>query len=390
MERTKEGSTTSAQAMTPAATSLIVCSLEEWGTVRRRMRIMVDELVEADPGLQVLYVGPAVDVPHAVVHGGRSDVWGHRTEQVHPRIRVLRPYKWLPRVIGPFADRSLGRQVQAASDRIGLVDPLLWINDASYAQFAVASGRPVLYDVTDDWLLAPLAPRQRRRLEEDDALLVARSDAVVVCSPDLARTRGKHRSVDLIPNGVDVDLFRTPQARPADLHPGPVAVYVGTLHEERIDVPLILELAASRPDLRIVLIGPSSLSTEHEAALRSVGQIQLMGPRPYHLVPAYLQHADVVIVPHVVSPFTESLDPIKAYECAAAGRPTVATPVAGFRELGPPIVVADAASFSGAVSALLAAEPNEPAAPGAHVASWHDRAQAMSDVMTRIRTQGAR
>ena len=53
-------------------------------------------------------------------------------------------------------------------------------------------------------------------------------------------------------------------------------------------------------------------------------------------MPGYLQHADVVIVPHVVSPFTESLDPIKAYECLAVGRPTVATPVPGFRELGDP------------------------------------------------------
>ena len=43
-----------------------------------------------------------------------------------------------------------------------------------------------------------------------------------------------------------------------------------------------------------------------------------------------------MIVPHLVNPFTESLDPIKAYECLAAGRPTVATPVAGFRDLGAP------------------------------------------------------
>ena len=85
------------------------------------------------------------------------------------------------------------------------------------------------------------------------------SGAVVVCSPDLARTRGRRRSVDLIPNGVDVDLFRTPQARPADLPPSPVAVYVGTLHEERIDVPLLVSLAEARPDVAIAVVGPDSL-----------------------------------------------------------------------------------------------------------------------------------
>ena len=366
-----------------AGRSVVVCSLEEWGTVRRRLRIMVDQLAALDPGIRLLYVAPPVDVPHALAHGDRPGAAGGRLEQVHPRIHVLRPRKWLPRVAGPWADRSLGHQVERAARRLGLVDPLLWVNDAAYARFAVESGHPVLYDVTDDWLLAPRPERQRRRLAADDALLVARADAVVVCSPDLARTRGRSREVDLIPNGVDVELFRTPQARPADLGPGPVAVYVGTLHEERIDLPLLRELAAARPDLRIVLVGPSSLDPAATADLASAG-VQLLGPRPYHQVPAYLQHADVVIVPHVVSPFTESLDPIKAYECAAAGRPTVATPVAGFRSMGPPVTTADRDGFAAAVSGALTSGSVGPTV-GA-VPSWQDRTEALAAVMDRIRS----
>ena len=57
--------------------------------------------------------------------------------------------------------------------------------------------------------------------------------------------------------------------------------------------------------------------------------VRLLGPRPYADVPGYLQHADVIVVPHRVDAFTESLDPIKAYECLAVARPVVATPVAG-------------------------------------------------------------
>ena len=41
-------------------------------------------------------------------------------------------------------------------------------------------------------------------------------------------------------------------------------------------------------------------------------------------VPAYLRHADVLLVPHVVDAFTDSLDPIKLYEYRAGGRPGVA------------------------------------------------------------------
>jgi teichuronic acid biosynthesis glycosyltransferase TuaH len=369
------------------ATSLVVCSLEEWGTVRRRIRIMVDELVAGDPDLSVLYVAPATDIPHELRQGRFTGFLGARMETVHPQVHVLRPRKWLPRFLGPAADRSLGRQVAAAVASLGLPDPLLWVNDASYARFALSSGWPTVYDVTDDWLLVPLPPHRAARLREDDALLLEHSDAVVVCSPELARTRGAHREVELIPNGVDVDLFRTPQARPAELPPGPVAVYVGTLHEERIDVPLLVALAEAHPELQIALVGPDRLGPETSARLAGLPSIHLIGTQPYGRIPGFLQHADVVVIPHLVNPFTESLDPIKAYECQAAGRPTVATPVAGFRDLGPPIVVVDRSGFVDEVGRLLDGEPGDdgPSQPAIDVPTWRERAKSMLDVMQTVR-----
>ena len=373
----------------PSRTSLVVCSLEEWGTVRRRIRILVDELVSIDPSVRVLYVAPPRDVPFELAHGRLHGLTEPALEQVHPRVHVLRPRKWLPRALGPGADRMLGRQVASAVDRLGLVDPLAWVNDASYASFALATGWPTVYDITDDWLLAPGTPRQEARLRANDELLLRHSGAVVVCSPDLARSRGGRRPVDLIPNGVDVALFRTPQARPAELPHGPVAVYVGTLHDERIDVDLVLELATARPDLQVALVGPDSLGHESAARLAAAPNVRRLGPQPYERVPGFLQHADVVLVPHLVNPFTESLDPIKAYECVAAGRPTVATPVAGFRDLGDPVVVRDRTGFVEAVSAVLDGTTGPSGIGPVPVASWRERAEAMRAVMDRVRADRA-
>jgi len=383
--------TTVVTVATPSGSSLVVCSLEEWGAVRRRIRILVDELVALDPAVRVLYVAPPRDVPFDLAHGRVRGLQEPSLEQVHPRIHVLRPRKWLPRALGPAADRMLGHQVAAAVQELGLVDPLVWVNDASYASYAVATGWPTVYDITDDWLLAAGTARQQARLRADDELLLRHSDAVVVCSPDLARSRGGRRTVELIPNGVDVELFRTPQQRPDDLPPTPVAVYVGTLHDERIDVDLLLELAAARPQLHIALVGPDSLGHGSSARLAAAPNVTLLGPRPYEQVPGYLQHADVVLVPHRVNPFTESLDPIKAYECVAAGRPTVATPVAGFRELGAPVLVRERAGFVDAVLAAIDAPTSDPTealaggVPPATVATWHDRAAALRTVMDRAR-----
>jgi teichuronic acid biosynthesis glycosyltransferase TuaH len=360
--QTPGDSTTTISERRSTTPSVVVCSLEPWGTVRRRIRILVDEIVDLEPSLQLL--------------------------QVHPRIHVLRPRKWWPRAVGPFADRALEHQILDAVGALGMGHPLLWVNDAAYAPFAVRTGWPCLYDITDDWLLAPLHPRERVRLMANEGLLLEHSDAVVVCSSDLERSRGRNRSVHLIPNGVDAALFRTPRPRPADLPPAPVALYVGTLHDERLDVPLVVELATRRPDLQVVLVGPDSLSGEAGSALRAMDTVHLLGPRPYEQIPAYMQHADVMIIPHLVNPFTESLDPIKAYECLAAGRPTVATPVAGFRDLGPPVVITERAGFVDSTAAALATA-GPPGRPGrfqdATVASWRTRAEAMASVMADVR-----
>jgi teichuronic acid biosynthesis glycosyltransferase TuaH len=375
--------------------SLVVCSLEPWTEVRRRLRILVDEMVARDPGLRVLFVAPPLDPLHQL----RTDpvdlahTWRTAgTEHVHPRIRVLRPRKWAPRAAGPFAQRSLERQVLREVAAFGLHRPVLWVNDASYAPLVLRTGWPAVYDITDDWLLSALPQRQRARLEADEQTLMDHADAVVVCSPELARSRGALRPVELIGNGVDVERFRTPEPRPTLMPAGPTAVYVGTLHDERFDVELVVRLAAAQPDLQIVLVGPDSLAAPVSARLQQPDNVHLLGPVPYEDVPAYLQHADVVIVPHRVNAFTESLDPIKAYECVAVGRPTVATPVAGFRGLGPPVRTADVEEFVAAVSRARSEGP--PAGtvgpPAVSVPSWQDRAQAVATVVQRVQEGASR
>ena len=113
-------------------------------------------------------------------------------------------------------------------------------------------GWPTLYDITDDWLRSSQTERARRRLRENEARLFSRRRgrggvfgrtsprAVASMRPDL----------ELVPNAVDVEHFSRPQERPADLPKSPVAVYVGTLHEERLDIDLIADLAGADPEPR--------------------------------------------------------------------------------------------------------------------------------------------
>ena len=368
--------------------SLVVCSLEAWDEVWRRNQFLVDDLLRSDSRLSVLFVEPAVDVPYELAHARTPGRTGLRPLAGEPRIWLLRPRKLLPRRLGgDWGDVRRSKVVASTVARLGLPSPLLWVNDASYAELAEQVGWPVVYDITDDWLLFGQEGAAKERLRRDDARLLRRADEVVVVSESLAASRRTYRAdAHVIANGVDVEHFWRPRPRPPDLPTGKVALYVGTQHDERVDVELCMATARAILPAKLVFVGPNCMSDESTERLLGEGCL-LLGTRPYDQVPAYYQHADLMVVPHLVTPFTESLDPIKGYECLAVGRPTLSTPVAGMRDLGPPIEVCPAEEFPGRVRQLLAQEL--PARPGS-APTWAQRAEVFATVLDSARKKRAK
>jgi glycosyltransferase involved in cell wall biosynthesis len=157
------------------------------------------------------------------------------------------------------------------------------------------------------------------------------------------------------------------------------------VHRDRIDIGLCEATAkAIRGQGRLVLVGPAPLDSADLRRLERAG-VLLLGPRPHALVPAYLQHADVLIVPHVVSEFTESLDPIKLYEYMAVARPVISTPVAGFRDVSSGLVeVMEPHSFAAAVADALAQSPAPAGSAQEEVPDWAVRVEAFREVLSRV------
>ena len=360
---------------------LVVCSLEAWDDVWRRNQFFTDILLRRHPGLRVLFVEPAADPLFDLFSRRMPTLPRLRSISADGRLRAFRPLKPLPRKFGPLADDVVRSQVVYVARFLGFLRPTLWLNDVTYAPLIAPIGWPTVYDVTDDWLLAPAPPRELERLRRLDELALNTANEVVVCSQALAVSRGQRRRVSLIPNGVDIEHFRRPRPRPDDLPDGPVAVYVGTLHDARTDVKLVKEVADALPHASIVLVGPNSLGQESQRQLAGLANVILLGPRPYSDVPAYLQHADVVIVPHLISPFTESLDPIKTYECLVVDTPTVATPVAGFRDHPDALNVVDRDAFPARVAEVISG--NAAPAPRTNPIGWNERALAFEEVLLR-------
>lgn len=371
--------------------SLVVISLEQWDQVWRRNQHLVHGLLQQDPDLRVLFVEPGRDPLHTARLSGRPAPGrglrrGPHLPGIDPdALWLLEPTKLLPRRVDPGQDDRWARQVADTARQLGMPAPTLWVNDPRGALVMDRTGWPTLYDITDDWLLADRDTATSVRLAAQEAALMEGAREVVVCSTGLVASKSAQREVTLVPNAVDLAATTRPTARPDDLPDGPVALYLGTLHSDRLDVALCESTARDLEGTgHLVLVGPDALTSDEGDRLDAAGVVRL-GAKDRRVVPAYLQHADVLVVPHVVDGFTDSLDPIKLYEYRAVGRPVVSTPVAGFREAaGERCRVVPAAAFAAEVARWLPASDSFPRRADPDVPTWADRVNEMADVIGRV------
>jgi glycosyltransferase involved in cell wall biosynthesis len=227
-----------------------------------------------------------------------------------------------------------------------------------------------------------------RRQEEE---MARRADLVLYPSPvlkDYVSGLGARQTL-YFPNGVELEHFATAHPyEPPEYRglTGPIAVYVGVIlpwfHFE-----WIRHAARALPHMTFVLIGPDTLARRELAGLPNV---LVLGRRDYALVPAYLQRADVGLMPFDVSrePETvECLNPLKMYQYFAAGLPVVASEWQALRQLGSPAVTcASAEDFAAALQRVTDRRPDRDALRRyAARFDWRVRLQellARLDVMT--------
>jgi phosphatidylinositol alpha-mannosyltransferase len=170
-------------------------------------------------------------------------------------------------------------------------------------------------------LLAPLMRRIRARIAVSDAA---------------RRTVAQHFPGDyhVVPNGIDVDRFRQPTRRPAEMPLGVRHVlYVGRLEPRKGVDRLIRAMALVRQrvgDARLTIVGdgPGRASLASLAADASV-EVTFAGRVSDGLLPAYYRAADVVCSPALGG---ESFG-IVLLEAMAAERAIVATRIDGYTEL---------------------------------------------------------
>lgn len=226
-----------------------------------------------------------------------------------------------------LSHKSAGVEARSLQQPAAVPEPDFVIVEAPHRAFTAILDRlpvrtPVLFEQIDAWT-GDLASGWYRRDAEDGIL--ARATALAATAEPLARELRERtgRPCVLLPNAVDSALFdpRTTHRRPAGLEAGrPTIVFVGALWGDWIDLEAIDALARARPQAAIHLVGRCG-----DRPLPSHHNLHILGERPRDEIPAWLQHADVALVPFREGTVATATSPLKAYEALAMGCPVAAT-----------------------------------------------------------------
>ena len=246
----------------------------------------------------------------------------------------------------------------------GISDYLLWY----YTPMALAftrhlQPRAVVYDCMDELSAFAGAPAAMREREQE---LLARADVVFTGGQTLFESkRHSHANVHAFPSSVDVEHFARARAvqpeREDQAHiPHPRLGFFGVV-DERMDLELLRQVAAARPDWHLVIVGP--VVKIDPSMLPVAGNIHYLGAQQYEDLPAYLAGWDVALLPFARNEATRFISPTKTPEYLAAGKPVVSTSI---RDVVRPYGIAglariadDPAEFVAAVDAALVEDAAE-------------------------------
>ncbi|SFG94519.1 glycosyltransferase [Sporolactobacillus nakayamae] len=143
---------------------------------------------------------------------------------------------------------------------------------------------------------------------------------IATSEPVYKHIRNLNKSVQgkIIENGVDVShfmqTFDVPDAYKSIS--GLKIIYVGAL-DKRIDIDAFLVLARNFPKISIIVVGP--ITKDKREVLHRYSNIFILGSIDYKLLPAYLQNADIGLLPLNDDPSNNGRSPMKLYEYAASG-----------------------------------------------------------------------
>jgi len=162
---------------------------------------------------------------------------------------------------------------------------------------------------------------------------VAKADFSITTSSKLKeKLLSYHQNIHLVPNAADISLFKTARTDnfqlPDDIKDingeEKVIGYIGNICH-RIDYDLLLEVAKTYGNCKLVMVGPIKANNQILDELIAMNNTIFTGAKPLQELPKYLQRFDCGLIPFLSNKLTASIYPLKINEYLASGTQVVST-----------------------------------------------------------------
>lgn len=305
----------SADVTLPVNSPLICFSHLRWDFVLQRPQHLMQRFSQVR---QVFFFEEFIPTDHHLAYLEIHPFEETSVKAIRPRV----PHWWS---VGK-REATLRRLLDDLLELHGSKKPILWFYTPLMFSFAKhVDAAAVIYDCMDELANFKLAPPD---IKEAERALMARADAVFTGGISLyEEKKDRHDNIHPFPSSVDTRHFSVARGRlpePADQSaiPHPRLGYYGVI-DERLDLDLIRSVAAARPDLSFVFLGPVLKISPDD--LPRAPNIHYLGQKAYDDLPAYLSGWDVALMPFALNEATRFISPTKTPEYLAAGRPVVGT-----------------------------------------------------------------
>jgi UDP-galactopyranose mutase len=269
--------------------------------------------------------------------------------------------------------RDQARLMGELLERERIQAPTLWYYTPLALEFTRhLHASAVVYDCMDELSLFHGAHEAIRDYERE---LLRRANVVFTGGHSLWEAKKDlHDNVHAFPSSVEAEHFRAARSAlpiPSDqaLIPHSRVGFFGVL-DERFDRALLDGVAARRPDVHFVMLGP--VVKIDPASLPQRPNIHYLGQKSYAELPAYLAGWDAAIMPFSHNDATRFISPTKTLEYLAAGRPVVSTSIRDvvrpYGEQGMVHIADDAEGFASAIDRAIKQKDD---------ANWLDAVDAM-------------
>ena len=304
---------------------IVVFSHLRWGFVWQRPQQFLSRFAKKHP---ILFIEePFFDKPE----GTEAELQFHR---VMPNVTVACPHcpaSWAKSPDLPMKLRNWATEAIAVMNEDGEFNrPVLWYYSPMDASWSLGhfehSG--IVYDCMDELSQFTGAPRT---LINNEARLMEHADIVFTGGYELwLKKKQQHDNVHFFGCGVEIEHFgkaRLPETTiPPDIDfmNRPILGWFGVV-DERVDYQMVGEMARMRPDWSFAMVGP--VVKVDPNLLPHFPNLYWLGGRDYQVLPNYCKAFDINMMAFAINAATQYINPTKALEYLATGKPVIGTPV---------------------------------------------------------------